>query len=73
MQMHEAEEVLELRDLYEANTKLGQGWFLLAVVSAQGEMDSKMRPTYILGRKKPKKSLPVVNPEKLADLGRSLG
>lgn len=49
MQMHEAEELIEARNLAEANAKLAEGWALLAVVSPSGTNTS---PIYVLGTNK---------------------
>lgn len=57
MQMHEADELLEVDSYAKANVEIGKGWSLLAVVSAQDNAHAKMRPAYILGRRKGGKAL----------------
>lgn len=48
MQMHEADEIVELENAVEVNQSLqsGEGWRLLAVVSS-----GHSSPTYVLGRR----------------------
>lgn len=71
MQMHEVEQVKEAHGASAAQKLLDDGWKLIAVVAA----GAGNYPIYVLGRSKPaeKKELQVIDPGKLADLGRGLG
>jgi len=54
MQMHEAVEVVQVAGAGNANTKLAEGWKLLAVTSAgNGQADGKTFVFYILGKPAP--------------------
>ena len=80
MQMHEAQELKEVYGVTDAQKALDEGWKLLAVFAAainpsiNGEAPAEAR-VYVLGRQKAKenKERPVINPEKMAELGRALG
>lgn len=50
MQLHEADEVIEVQTSHTANQKLAEGWTLLAVVATGPGGDT--RPWYVLGRRK---------------------
>lgn len=50
MQLHEAEEVIEVQTAHAANQKLAEGWILLAVTATGPGGDT--RPWYVLGRRK---------------------
>jgi hypothetical protein len=51
MQMHEVSEVTQVAGAANANTKLAEGWTLLAVTSAgNGENDGKTFVWYVLGK-----------------------
>ncbi|MNN95502.1 hypothetical protein D3C81_2143190 [compost metagenome] len=50
MQMHEVDEVCQVAGANNANTKLAEGWTLLAVTSADNS-ESRSMVFYVLGRK----------------------
>ncbi|MNL02118.1 hypothetical protein D3C87_1226130 [compost metagenome] len=58
MQMHEVGEVTQVAGASNANTKLAEGWMLLAVTSAgNGQTDGRTFVWYVLG--KPKQATPA--------------
>lgn len=50
MQISDAVEVLEVRELKEVNTKLGQGWKLLAVIPGSTGGIGSTYVIYVLGQ-----------------------
>lgn len=51
MQMHEVGEVTQVAGAANANTKLAEGWTLLAVTSAgNGQSDGRTFIWYVLGK-----------------------
>jgi hypothetical protein len=53
MQISEAAQVIEVRDYLEVNSKLGQGWKLLAVIPGSNGSSGKTYVIYVLGKAKP--------------------
>jgi hypothetical protein len=53
MQISEAAQVIEVRDYIEVNSKLGQGWKLLAVIPGSNGSSGKTYVIYVLGKAKP--------------------
>ncbi|OSR69230.1 hypothetical protein BV326_03515 [Pseudomonas syringae pv. actinidiae] len=53
MQISDAVEVHEVRDQREVNSKLGQGWKLLAVVPGSTGVNSSTYVIYVMGKPKP--------------------
>ena len=59
MQMHEADEVVQVAGAANANKRLAEGWTLLAVTSAETEsQDGKTAVWYVLGKPAEKKARP---------------
>lgn len=66
MQMSEAGEVVQVVGVGNANTKLQEGWTLLAVVPGQaGGSDGQSTVVYVLGKPRDNHSLGIMPPGRL--------
>ncbi|WP_213154111.1 hypothetical protein [Pseudomonas carnis] len=72
MQMHEAKQVVQVAGAASANSKLAEGWKLLAVMSAgNGQSDEKTVVWYVLGNAEPiKKDVSKMTVQELQDLAK---
>ncbi|WP_267269629.1 hypothetical protein [Pseudomonas protegens] len=70
MQMHEAKQVVQVAGAASANSRLAEGWTLLAVMSAgNGQSDNKTVVWYVLGKAEPiKKDVSELTVEELQNI-----